>query len=285
MEEETKSKKGKLISLLLIIIIIIGAIIYYCKNIATKSLEVIETPITNNDLPTSFNGFKIVTFADIHYGRTTTDKDIKKIVTKINELNPDVIIFLGDLFDEDVKITENDVNIIKDNFKKIRSNIKKYSIKGDNDYSNLKYYDTIFKYANFDILDNSNDLIYYKGNTPIKVVGTTSLLKSKIDYENAFKSESDDEFFTILLSHEPNTINEIKDKKVNIMYTAHSLGGLINVPFIGGIMKYKGSDNYIKGFYDINSTQMFVNSGIGTYKYDYRWFNRPSINLYRLYNN
>ena len=283
--EEKKNKIGKIVGLLIIIVIVISSIIAYSRYFGTTGLEIIETPVVHNDLPTSFNGFKVVTFSDIHYGRTTTTKDVEKIVKKINKLRPDVVIFLGDLFDEDVKIDNKSVDDLKKILNKISASISKYAIKGDNDYSNQKYYDTIFKYANFDILENSNDLIYYKGNTPIKIIGTTSLLKSKIDFDSAFKNEDENEYFTILLSHEPNTINEIKDKKVNIMFTAHSLGGLINVPFVDGVMKYKGSDNYLKGEYKVNSTLMYVNSGIGTYKYDFRWFNRPSINLYRLYNN
>ena len=283
--EEKKSKKGFIISIIIIIGVIIVSTILYARYVSTTGLKVIETPIIDGDLPTSFNGFKIITIADIHYGRTTTDKDIKRLVKKVNELNPDIVIFLGDLFDDEIKATDKNINSLKEEFKNINATINKYAIKGDNDYSNTNSYETIFKYANFTILDNENDLIFYKGNTPIKIVGTTSLLKSKIDIDKAFKVDDENRYFTILLSHEPNTINEIKDNNVDVMFTAHSLGGLINIPLFGGVTRYKGSDNYIKGEYKVNNTMMYVNSGIGTYKYDFRWFNRPSINLYRMYTN
>ena len=281
----TSSGKKKLISFFILLIIIIGGVISYARYVGTTGLTVEETGIINNDLPSTFSGLKVVTFSDIHYGKTTSLNDIKKVVKNINKLKPDVIIFLGDLFDNEIKIKEKDVDSLKKEIAKLDSSLVKYAVKGDNDYKNITEFETIFKYADFNILDNSNDILYYKGNIPIKFVGTTSLLKSKIDYESAFKQEDENEYFTILLSHEPNTINNLKDNKINMMFTAHSMGGLINVPFVGGIIKFEGSDNYLKGEYKVNNTSMYVNSGIGTYKYNFRWFNRPSINLYRLYNN
>ncbi len=276
---------NKLITLLILIVIIIGGIICYSRFIGTKGLEVIENSIVDSELPGSFNGFKIVQFADIHYGQTTSINDIKKMVTKINELKPDIVIFTGDLFDNDIKVTEDDINKLKEELSKIDANLNKYAVKGDNDYSNESDYETVIRYAEFTILDNSNELIYLKDSTPIKIVGTTSLIKSDIDYNSAYNILGDEEqYFTILLTHEPNIINEIESYKTNILFTSNSLGGLINIPFVGGTFKFKGSDNYIKGYYKVNKTKMYVNSGIGTSNYNFRLFNKPSINLYRLYN-
>lgn len=283
--EEKKNNKHVLIVILGILIILITSIILYSRYIATKGLQVIEKSVVDKNLPASFNGFKVAQFADIHYGKTTSLEDIKKMVKNINKLNPDIVIFSGDLFDNDIKVSEKDINKLKDELSKIDASINKYAVKGDNDYKQITDFETIFKYANFTILDNSNEMIYYKDTTPIKIVGTTSLLKSKIDYESAFNTFGDEnEYFTILISHEPNVIEHVKDYNINLLFTSNSLGGLINIPFIGGIIKFEGSDNYIKGYYKVNNTQMYVNSGIGTQKYNFRLFNRPSINLYRVYN-
>lgn len=280
-----KSKKNKIISILIFIFLIIGCIIAYARYVSTTGLQVIETGVIDSSLPNSFNGFKVVQFADIHYGRTTSLKDIKKMVEKINTLKPDIVVFTGDLFDKDITINEEDVNHLKEELSKITASISKYAVKGDCDYKNSTDFETIFKYADFTLLDNMNELIYYKGNTPIKIVGTTSLLKSNIDYTNAFQTFGDEnEYFTILLSHEPKIVDQVHDYKVNVVFTSHSLGGLIHIPFIGGMIKFKGSNEYLKGYYKVKATQMFVNSGIGTQDYDFRFFNRPSINLYRLYN-
>lgn len=282
---EEKNTKHTFIVVIGIILILIISVVLYSRYIATKGLKVIENAVVDKDLPKTFNGFKIVQFADIHYGSTTNIEDIKNIVKNINKINPDIVLFTGDLFDKNIKVNDKDITKLKDELAKIDANINKYAVKGDNDYKQITDFETIFKYANFSILDNSNEFIYYKDTTPIKIIGTTSLLKSKIDYEAAFNTFGDEnEYFTILISHEPNIIEHIKDYKVNVLFTSNSLGGLINIPFIGGLIKFEGSDNYIKGYYKVNNTHMYVNTGIGTQKYNYRLFNKPSINLYRLYN-
>ena len=283
--EENKNSKHKLIVILGILIILITSVILYSRYVATKGLQIIEDSVIDKDLPTSFNGFKIVQFADIHYGKTTNLDDVKKVVNNINKLNPDIVIFTGDLFDKNIKVNEKEITKLKDEFAKIDASINKYAVKGDNDYKQITDFETIFKYANFTILDNSNEMIYYKDTTPIKIVGTTSLLKSKIDYVSAFNTFGDEnKYFTILISHEPNIIEHVKDYDINLLFAANSLGGLINIPFVGGVIKFDGSNNYTKGYYKVDNTQMYVNSGIGTQKYNFRLFNRPSINLYRLYN-
>ena len=79
-------KKKKIISFLIFIVLIIVCFVLYARYIGTTGVKVIETPVVDNDIPTSFEGFKIVEFADIHYGNTTSLKDIKQLVNKINQL-------------------------------------------------------------------------------------------------------------------------------------------------------------------------------------------------------
>ncbi len=45
----------------------------------------------------------------------------------------------------------------------------------------------------------------------------------------------------------------------------------------------KGSLKYNNAYYKIGNTDMYISGGIGTSNYSFRWFNKPSINLYRLY--
>lgn len=285
LKEHNNTKKSKIIKVLIVIFIIFGSIICYSRYVGTTGLKVIENKIEDSNLPSSFEGFKIVQFADIHYGMTTSLKDIKRVIKEINKLRPDIVVFTGDLFDTDINISENDVNVLKEELKKIDASINKYAVKGNEDYNYLTEYETIFKYADFTILDNSNELVYYKEKTPIKISGITSTLKKEDNLNDALTVIDDEEnYYTILLSHEPIIMNHLDGNKVNVILSSHSLGGLINIPFVGGIIKQKGAESYVSGLYEYNNkTKMYVSTGIGTHKYNFRLFNRPSINLYRLY--
>ena len=77
-------------------------------------------------------------------------------------------------------------------------------------------------------------------------------------------------------------IDILNKREVNLILAGNSLGGQINIPKIGGIIKVNGSKEYIDNYYKINNTDLYVSSGVGTRKYPYRLFNHPSINLFRL---
>ena len=117
-DNKGSTKKHKVVSFFLIILLVIIITILYSRYVSTTGLQIIENSIVDEELPSSFNGFKIVQFADIHYGKTTTLEDIKDIVKNINKLKPDLVIFTGDLFDKDIKVNEDDITSLKDEFSK-----------------------------------------------------------------------------------------------------------------------------------------------------------------------
>ena len=84
--------KKKLIISGIIIVLIIVATILYSHFIGTKGLIINEYQVVNEKVPESFNGLKIVHFSDMFYGTTFNEKDLNKLVKKINEYNPDVIL-------------------------------------------------------------------------------------------------------------------------------------------------------------------------------------------------
>ena len=71
MIEETESKKklGLLPKIGIGTVIVIVLLFIYMFFWEPKQLEIIEYPIINENIPESFNGFKIVHFSDIHLGQ------------------------------------------------------------------------------------------------------------------------------------------------------------------------------------------------------------------------
>ena len=55
------------------------------------------------NLPTSFNGFTIAQLSDIHSGSFDNIEEVKRGVQMVNELNPDLIAFTGDLVNNRTK--------------------------------------------------------------------------------------------------------------------------------------------------------------------------------------
>lgn len=277
METKTKKKLG-IIPKIIISIILIGAFIYtWMHFIETKIITVKDYYLTNEKIPKEFNGFTIVHFSDIHFGRTTNEKELLKVVEKINDSKPDLVLFSGDLFDPYITLSDNNITFLKDTLKKINSTIKKYAVYGDNDYLNKEKFDEILKYADFEILNGENKSIYYNDSKPIYINGIGSVTNNKIDVATLKETDS----LQLFLSHEPSVISDVKNK-ADFLFSGHTLGGLIRIPFIGGIKKNANTLNYEKGIYQIEDTTLFVNPGIGTEDYSLRLFNYPTIYCYRI---
>ena len=272
MKKTYKPKKS--IKILFILIIIIFCLFLYGRYLNTNSLKVKEIAIIDENLPINYNGLKIAHFSDIHYGRTTTEETLKKVTNELNKLNADIIVFTGDLFDK-INISEKEKTTLTNNLKNIKAKLFKFAIIGDYDENYLSTYKNILEDSNFILLDNASKLVYNKSTTAINFIGLTST----DDIEELYNND----YFNITLIHKPDLIQKINNS--NIVLAGHSMGGQIRIPFIGGIKKIDGAKKYIDSYYNVNNQQLYISNGIGTQDISFRYFNSPSITLYRLYNN
>lgn len=278
--------KGRLI--LMILVVLIVGLLLWGRYMSTKGLITREYAVENKIIPKSFNGLKIVHFSDLHYGRTVNDEKLALIVDEINKLKPDLVLFTGDLIDKDIKLNEKKLAEIEKHLSEIDASIGKYAVKGNHDYSN-KLFETIMTDSGFKLLTNDSDLIYYKSNTPIIISGLTSSIKSHPDYENLFTSlelseEVINSYYKILLVHEPDQILKVSDKKYNLVLAGHSHNGQVRLPFVGAVMKTAGAKKYDESYYKVDDTELYISGGIGCSVLNFRFMNKPSFNLYRLYN-
>ena len=173
MEKNVKIKPRRIVKILFLIIIIFFLLFLYARYINTKGLVVNEVAIVDEAMNEAYNGLKIVHFSDIHYGRTTDQDDMEKLVQSINELNPDILIFTGDLFDND-KISDEDIKLMSDYLSKLQARLFKFAVIGDYDQKYIDTYQLIMSDSDFTILDNTSKLVYDNALEPINFVGLTS---------------------------------------------------------------------------------------------------------------
>ena len=287
--DKYKVSKLKIFLIILItIIVLVVSLITWSRYVSTNGLSVNEYKVVNSNLPTTFNGLKIVHFSDVHYGTTIDKKNFNKIIEQINLINPDLVVFTGDLIDKDTKITEKLIKEITESLSKINSKLGKYSIKGEQDYESDSFIE-IMQNSDFIILDNSYDLIYNENGEAIYIGGLSSSIKKNIDINKTldyFNIENvNQNIFSIMLMHEPDNIDDLlKSKNINLVLAGHNHGGQIRLPFLGGIISMKDAKKYNDRYYKLADTNYYISYGLGTTNYPYRLLNRPSINFYRLYN-
>lgn len=281
----------KFLKFIFMLTIIISGILLYARYIGTSGLLIKEYKIYNSNIPDSFHGTKIVHVSDIHYGRTIQKKELNKLVTSINELKPDIVIFTGDLIDKDTKLTKKDKKIIIEELKKLDTTIGKYAITGNHDYQ-FDEYNSILLESNFINLDDSYDIIYHKSYEPIMLAGLKTYLSSKKSMDdrmlniNTYISDNKDKGpkFRILMMHEPDLIDDVQVDNFNLVLAGHSHNGQVRLPIIGATVLPPKAKNYYDEYYKINNTDLYISSGVGTSTINFRFLNKPSINLYRLVN-
>ena len=301
MEKEIKEKKDvdveekkshPIRNTFIILILLAGGLLLWSRYISTSGLIVKEYNITNEQIPESFHGFKIIHFSDLHYGRTIDDDDVEHMVETINSYKPEIVVFTGDLIDKDVVINDSSIEKLIEILSKIDPTIAKYSVKGNHDYE-TKGYDDIIEKAGFITLNNEKTEIFYKGEKPIELIGFPSSIQDHLDTEKAFgineeelTQEEAEEIinnYRIVLIHEPDNVDLFSNYNVDLMLSGHSHGGQVRLPIIGAIVKAYGAANYYDEYYKVHDTDLYISSGLGVSTFNFRFMNKPSINLYRLY--
>lgn len=294
--EETSNWKKKLIIILSFILISIFGGIYYSRYIATTGLIIKEYKISNKNIPSSFYGTKIIHISDLHYKTTVFKKDVEKMVNKINQLNADIIVLTGDLFDSDTVYSNQDFEDLSKTLSKLDANIGKYAITGNHDIKFTEW-ETTIKKSGFINLNDQYTLLYNKSLHPILIAGVSSNLKNMKEISERMKPTNDYLLsikgkeqnnnipsYKILLIHEPDYIDDIDHEQFHLILAGHSHNGQIRIPKIGAIVLPVGAKKYYKEHYFLKNTDLYISSGIGTSTIPYRLFNKPSINLYRLVN-
>lgn len=276
----------KIILLFLFIILIISLVIIYSYYLGSKGLQVREYTIVDNKIPTSFYGFKILHFSDLHY-QPSNYKQLKKLINKINDIKPDLVIFSGDLLLN--KLSYKEQNILINELVKIKNTIGKYYISGDNDINNPQS-STILTKANFSNLDDNYEPIYYNGSEYILLTGISSI-SNKIDTNDKIKNtenflkklgKSDSPNYQILILHEPDLIDDIDLNNYDMILAGHNHNG--QVKFLEQFFLPTNGKKYYKPVQKIHNKPLYISNGIGNEFVPFRLFNQPSISLFRLKN-
>lgn len=270
-----KEKSKKVIKIILYILIplilIVTSIFLLLRYVGNIGIIVREYSIENSLITKDIDGLKIVHLSSIHYNKYTNNKDISSLIKMINKINPDIIVFTGDLIDKDYNLSKEEKEFLIKEFNTLKTSIGKYAIKGNEKISVKEIYDS----SNFILLENINEKIYV-GNSVINLF----TINENYRKENIILNENS---YTISLLHKPDLADNILTNfNSDLILAGNSLNGQIRLPFIGGLIRKKGSKKYIDEIYKFRNTTLYISGGIGNDGMPLRLFNHPSFNFYRL---
>lgn len=222
----------------------------------------------------------IVFFSDTHFGKYYDVGHAEDIVKKINQNNPDIVVFGGDLLDNYARDRNiMDLESLKEELKNIEAKTGKYAVWGNHDYGGgaVRIYEDFMSSCGFELLDDESVLLEDYG---IKLIGYDDYLMGWTD-PSLYKIKK--EFYNVIIAHEPVVSQLIESKSENFLLTGHTHGGQVNIPFFTSELLPEGSAQFIKGLYtqqEIGTTvslTMYTSSGIGMTRYPFRFQNIPEI--------
>ena len=283
LKEKKEKAKTKLRKVLWLIVLLFVLILIYAFTIEPYRLQVHEYVVTTTkDITENYVGLKIVHFSDLHYGSTIKEGELKKIIDKINEQKPDIVVFTGDLVERKYQLTKNDIEILTNELKRIKSNLGNYSVIGNHDETN-SHFEEIMNNSNFTYLKNDYDLIYNQDNNPILIYGTDDLTIGKPNMDKLNDENITSVNYRIIITHEPDYIYEFIYKyDCDLILAGHSHNGQVRLPLIKPIALPYGSKKLYKPYYNINGKDIYISNGIGTSTLKIRFNSVPSINVYRI---
>lgn len=128
---------GNIAGLAMAAIVLCGAIYGFTKG--WKRMEVKEVHLAFPELPDAFDGYTIVQLSDLHIGTYMSSPEVVgELVNTVNAINPDVILFTGDL----VNTSPKELTIFMDVLSHLRAADGVYSILGNHDYCTYRRYTT-----------------------------------------------------------------------------------------------------------------------------------------------
>ncbi len=277
----TRFKKiiGIIANIFIFIFVVIFIIALYAVFIEPNILKVKNYNLYLPNWNAEHNGIKVAVISDFHVGGLAMDeKQLKRIVKKTNEQNADFVFLLGDI--DSVRIKKAGINPknISEIFSQFKAEYGVYAVLGNHDYKEPSIR-TILKEANVALLE---DLLFSKfvKSKPVKIYGLRDFWH--YDYNKNLIDENDESGSIIVLSHNPD-IFPFVPKNTSLTLSAHTHGGQIYLPFLGGIFCSSiYAQRYIKGYVVENNKHIFITSGVGNCA-PARFGNIPEIVILHLY--
>lgn len=216
---------------------------------------------------------RIVMVSDIHLGTLIAKRRANALTEKINSLHPDIVLFAGDVVDEDLKpvIRRN----LGEHFTKIRSKLGVFAIPGNHEY-----------------IGGAPDAIRYMRDHGITVLQDTAILVDQRFYL-AGRDDRDKGRFSgkerkslpeiiamtepalpiILMDHQPFRLDESEKLGVDLHLSGHTHHGQLWPLNYMTKAIYEVSWGYKKK----GNTHVYVSSGFGSWGPPMRLGNRPEI--------
>lgn len=274
------------IGLLLIIVILIES------HREFKSYRIVGYDIKSKKIPASFDGYRILMLADLH---NTCFKQFDDIENEIEQINPDIIVIAGDMITAHAGLEEQNAKTAGLINKLAKLRPLYYGIgnheRGARERTEIvkdawKKYEALL---NSDVIlmddkrlvleKNGKSICLYGINIDRYLYNRLSSPKMKDNYIKEKLGSAKKDSYNILIAHNPEYFAEYCEWGADLVLSGHNHGGLIRLPFLGGVIspRLRLFPKYDRGLFKSGDSTMVLTSGLGGHVPKLRFNNKPEM--------
>jgi predicted MPP superfamily phosphohydrolase len=265
-------KRILIISLSVIAVLLLTFVIWMLWG--NFAVTVSEYSIKSESLPAGFDGFRIAQVSDLH--NDELGEGNSRLIAKIKEADPDIIVITGDLIDRN----RTDIDVAVEFAEKSASIAPTYYISGNHEaaLSEKEYADLCARLmaVGVTVLENDAALIERNGEY-ISLVGLRDQgFNDILSNEELIDLKHEKTEFSVLLAHRPRDFDQYAACGYDLVFSGHLHGGQFQIPFLGGLYapSYGLFPEYDGGVYEKEGSIMVVSRGVGNSRFPVR-FNNP----------
>ncbi|MCU7525088.1 MAG: metallophosphoesterase [Ignavibacteria bacterium] len=266
--------RAKYYTAIAVLSIVTLTVLFGRMNAVHPRLKVLDLAIDKKTNP--IKSLNIVAASDIHLGTLVGNSRLDSLVQKINDLDPDVVLFPGDMVDEDMGpvIKKN----LGETLRKIKSRYGIYAIPGNHEfYGGIQAATAYLTEHGITMLRDS--VVKLEGD--VYLIGRDDRSVNQVKKRKSLRElmrEVDKTRPVIMMDHQPFDLKEAEDNGVDLQISGHTHHGqLWPFNFITNRV-YEVSWGYKKK----GNTNYYVSSGFGGWGPPIRTGNTPEIVNFRL---
>ena len=257
-------RKAIRISLGLFLLLILFGLVWGLF-IEPNRLVIHEQSIQIENWPKELGGLRIALIADLHTGGWFVDENkLRLIVDRTNQLNPDLVVLLGDYMSSNTwhgRRVEPEITagVLKD----LRAPLGVYAVLGNHDWwYNGNKVRRAFEQNGIPVLEDEVAEIKWRDKS-FWLVGLADLWTRPQHIDETI-AKAPPGSTIIALTHNPDIFPRLPPS-VPLLLTAHTHGGQVNIPLLGTpIVPSRFGSKYTAGHVFEGGHHMFVTTGIGT---------------------
>ena len=256
---------------------------FYSNDIARHEIEVTHPTFFIKNLPPAFNGFRIAQISDLHLEEFTEDYFLRRVVDHVNDLAPDMVLVTGDFISRGPLtplVSFQAAGRCGELLSRLKCPIR-YGILGNHDAA------VSSQAVRFHMEDNGLPMLVNqstrieRNGEHIFLAGLDDTEFGKPDLDATLPSAPDAP--VILLVHEPDyadvVVTHKRAKEIDLILSGHTHGGQVRLPFLGPLALPPNGKLYPEGHFQVGTSQLYVNRGIGTVGVPFRLNCPPEITL------